>query len=288
MHGYLHSNTGDKETLLNYHSDAIFPYSAARRPLSNVEAELHFPKVFESLHIADVDDSSRPNWVVVTLKGGDPSPYFRATMAVDVSSPQYTVRYFDMHPIVTPLHFIPKDDPRRPQFEKVLRPLTASKRTAVVDGLSAVLRDQFVDPKAAEDIITALGNHLKSGAYDGYQDSWDFARRISIDMRTSHNPLLGVVFTEPRGNISNEMRRPQNHLEHLRQMNFGFGTISFDTQTVPGQTIATLPINQFMPSSADFQPIGKRFGKRLAIFLTSFLTQMLCLLTSDTIGAAIL
>ena len=38
------------------------------------------------------------------------------------------------------------------------------------------------------------------------------------------------------------------YFEELRRMNFGFGSISFDKVSVPGKTIATLPINGFVSS----------------------------------------
>lgn len=80
-----------------------------------------------------------------------------------------------------------------------------------------------------------------------------------------------VAFIEPwpRGKEGDNDDKPKNHLEDLRRMDFGFGPVSFDTDSVPGRTIATLPIIGFVPSAeefvADWQEIRAAIGDKLSI-----------------------
>jgi hypothetical protein len=63
---------------------------------------------------------------------------------------------------------------------------------------------------------------------------------------------MSVEFNEPKPNRPRGKQKPMKHLEHLKEINFAFGTVSFDTDTVRGRVIATLPINGFVPSTEDF------------------------------------
>lgn len=104
-------------------------------------------------------------------------------MVVDVSKGNHPVTKFDIHPIVTPIKFIPVDDPRRPEYEKPLQDLTPSTRRAVVDGVTKVLRDQHVIPDTVETMISALEKTLKDGDYGNIAESEEFAARLSADLQ---------------------------------------------------------------------------------------------------------
>jgi hypothetical protein len=164
-------NTADKETLLAYHSISNFPYSVASRDIGNINNELGLAQVTGGFHVADVESSSEPSTVLVVLKEKKREHYARASMAVDISKPNNPVTKFVIHPTITPIKFIPKDDPRRPRHEKALAPLTAALRRAVLDGIANVLREQYVYPELVEDMISALDTHFNDGDYDSFEKS---------------------------------------------------------------------------------------------------------------------
>jgi C-terminal processing protease CtpA/Prc len=83
---------------------------------------------------------------------------------------------------------------------------------------------------------------------------------------------MGINFIEPRSQTDpdNGDREPKHGptLEGLKQMNFGFGSITLDTASAPGKTIATLPIQGFLPSSEKtwdiWREIRAAIGERLS------------------------
>lgn len=265
-------NTGDAKTLLTYHSDDVFPYSVASHDIGNPERELMLSKGTGGFKIADIESISEPSSVVVILREKNRGSYARSSMIVDISKSNYPVTGFSIQPIITPIKFIPQDDPRRPKWEKALAPLNAIKRKAVVDGIIDVLRDQYVNPKLAEVIVDALDAHLMNGNYDHFEDSEKFAQQLTDDIHfVGHDLHMVIAFIEPRGDIPDYDKhgKPQKHLEDLRSMNFGFGNIVIDHDTVPGKVIATLPINGFFPATADFASDWQEIRKAIGDVLTS-------------------
>ena len=169
-------------------------------------------------------------------------------MSVDISRPTYPATRFNFRPTITPLDLIRKDDPLRSNYEKAMQPLTPARRRAVIDGFLDVLKEQYVDPAVAEDIRIDLEAKMGNGEYDSIHDNEKFSYQLSHDL-VSHEKHMFVLFVEPRPelNHSDAGPAPQKHLEGLQRMNFGFGTTSLDTESMPGHTIATLPINSFIP-----------------------------------------
>jgi hypothetical protein len=106
-------------------------------------------------------------------------------MLVDVSKPNYPVTNFEIHPIITPIKVIPKDDPRRPQYERALRQLNPLRRRMVVDGINKVLVEQYVNPELTQEIVNALNVHYESGDYDSLEDSEKFAQRLTEDLHAA-------------------------------------------------------------------------------------------------------
>jgi hypothetical protein len=264
-------NTADKETLVNYHSDSAFPSSILGSGTGILDRELEFARMTGGFDIADVESSSEPSSIVVILKEKAHPQYARAAMVVDTSKSSYPVTKFDIRAIVTPVKFIPKDDPRRPQYERALAPLTTERRQAVLDGLSSVIRDQYINPKLGEEIILALDAHLKDGDYAGFEENEEFAQRLTKDLNLAgHDRHMRIAFVEPRPerNQSGDGHKPESHVEDLRKVNFGFGSVSFDTDSIPSKKIATLPIIGFVPTTPDFasdwQDIQAAIGKILS------------------------
>jgi hypothetical protein len=265
-------NTGDKKTLLEYHSGPDFLYSIASQDIANILRESGLAIASGGFNVAEVESSSEPSTVVVVLKEKNREQYARASMVVDISKPNYPVTEFDMHPIITPIKFIPKDGPRRVRYEKALKPLTTPMRRAVVDGISDVLREQYVHPDLVEHLASALETHFYNGDYDSFVESEKFAGRLTADLHAAgHDKGIMIHFIDSQGQRPGHhdgRHGPPNILEYLRQMNFGFGSISLDKDTVPGKTIATLPINTFVLTekhfSSDWEEIQGEIGKILS------------------------
>jgi hypothetical protein len=249
-------NACDKETLLAYHK-SNFPYNVAGNDIGGIQDELELARMTGGFRIADVESTSTPSSVVVVLQDKNRRKYGRrygqVSIQVDISKSNYPVTAFEIHAINTPLKLIRQDDPRRPKYEKAYRPLTSVLRRKIVHGLAKVIREQYVYPELGRDIIIALETHFKNGEYDAYENGEDFAQRLTEDMHAAgHDKHMSIDFDEPPEdegwNIFPSKLRKMKLLEELRGMNFGFGSISFDKVSVPGKTIATLPINGFVPS----------------------------------------
>ena len=264
-------NTGDRKTLLEYRSSSNFSYSVTSRDIGNIDRELGLAKASGGFHIAEVESSSEPSTSVAILKEKNREQYARSSMGVDISKPNYPVTEFDIRPIITPIKFIPTDDPRRARYEKALKPLTTSMRKAVIDSVSDTLREQYIEPDLADHLISALQSHFGNGDYDNFIESKQFAERLTTDLHVAgHDKHMRILFVEPRGGRPNEdddPHEPPKRLDDLRRVNFGFGSISLDKDTLPGKTIATLPITGFVPSeerfASDWKEIRREIGKIL-------------------------
>ena len=265
-------NTGDRKTFLDYHSSSAFPYSVASRDIGDINREWGLARASGGFHIAEVESNSEPSTIVVILKEKNRAQYARSFMIVDISKPNYPVIEFDIHPIITPIKHIPKDDTRRGQYEKALQPLTKSTRKAVVHNIFNVLREQYVEPDLVDRLVSALESHVNNGDYDNIVESEQFAKRLTTDLHAAgHDKHMWILFIEPRGGRPDRddvPSEPPKHLEDLRRINFGFEAISLDKDTMPGKTIATLPITGFVPSeerfASDWKEIRAEIGKVLS------------------------
>jgi hypothetical protein len=262
-------NTADRKALLEYHTGPVFLYSVVSRDVANIDSELGLARETGGFEVVDIESISDPSTVVVVMKLLKEKvwpPYARATMVVDVSKDNYPATKFDIGPIITPINFVPEKD--RPRYEKALQSLTTETRRTVIDGVAEILRDQYIIPDTIEIMISALEAHLKKGDYDDFTDSQKFAARLTEDLHASgHDKHMRILFIEPRWGPDEEPQipPPKKILEELRSMNFGFGSVSLDQTTVPGRTIATLPIHGFIPSEPEFspahEPIREAIGK---------------------------
>jgi hypothetical protein len=261
-------NTPDEKALLEYHNSCAFPYSVASRDVATIESEVGLAKVSGGFDVVDIESISDLSTVVVVMKEKRRPIYARVTMVVDVSKDIYPATKFDIGQIITPIKFVPEKD--RPRYEKALKPLTADTRRAVIDGIAEVLRDQYVIPDTIEAMISTLESHLKNGDYDDITESEKFSFHLTDDLHASgHDEHMGIIFTEPNGEPDEPPQEPSpgKVLEDLRRINFGFRPVSLDHTTIPGRTIATLPISGFVPSEPDFpayQEIRAAIGKILS------------------------
>ena len=248
-------NTSEKEALLAYHTGSNFPYSVALRVFRSPEHELRFAKATAGFEVVKVESAEDPSYIVAVLKEKKSPRYVRAKLSIEFSNPSHPVTDFSMRPIATPLDLVPPDDPRRPEYENALAPLTPARHYAVVEGISDVLREQYVNKEIGEKVIAALNSHLENGEYETFEDIERFAKRLTEDMREVGNDKhMLVTFLEPspetNGNADSTKPQPKSYLETLRLNNFGFGVTSVDTQSSPGRSIATLPIDCFVPTDA--------------------------------------
>lgn len=152
--------------------------------------------------IADIETTSTPSSVVVVLQDKNRREYGcrynRVSMEVDTSKSNYPVTAFDIHVINTPLKLIPRDDSRRPKCEKAYRPLTSVLRRKIVDGLAKIIRERYVYSELGRDIIGAMETHLKTGEYEAYENSEDFAERLTEDIHAAgHDKHMSIDFVEP-------------------------------------------------------------------------------------------
>jgi hypothetical protein len=247
-------NTGDRNTLLKYHNGPAFPYSIASHDVSNIESEAILASASGGFNVADIESASDPSTVVVVMKEKIRPQYARATMVVDTSKDDYLATKFEIHPIITPIKFIPEDDPRRPSFKKAMQPLTADTRQALINEIAEVLRDQYIIPDMVEGIISALQAHIEKGDYNDITESVEFSERLTEDIQSAGKDMhMGVAFLGPP-NDDGESRQPppKDITDHLRNIGFGFRNTTLDQTTIPGRTIATLLITQFVPSATDF------------------------------------
>lgn len=177
-------NSGDQDTFTAYYNKSIFPSAVTSKDLSDIKslhAELSSEQASGGFDIVDIEDTSSPASVVIVLKRKKRPMHVRVFISVNVSQGHYPVTEFKINTINTPLKLVPEDDPRRPQYEKSLKPLDSSLRRKLVDAAMKVLRENYVDPELGEKIANALNSRCESGQYDEFQDSTRFAQRLTED-----------------------------------------------------------------------------------------------------------
>ncbi|KAH8658123.1 ClpP/crotonase-like domain-containing protein [Xylariales sp. PMI_506] len=249
-------NSGDPEKLKDYHQPDVFPYSAANRDISTPKNELALSKASGGFNAVLVKSDSDPENLVVYIKEKNRPIHARVNITVDMTDDRLPVKSFVIGPVSTPLELIPKDDPRREEYEKAYTKLNSTLRLKVIDGFCDVIQKHYVEPENGEKIIASLKERYANGDYDTYEESEDFSMKLRDDIdETGYDQHMRIVFHEPfqkngRNNTPDNPDEPGKPklpevFELLRQFNFGFGETSFDTKSVPGRTIATLPILGF-------------------------------------------
>ncbi len=136
-------------------------------------------------------------------------------------------------------------------YETGLQPLTKELRQKLVEEIVGVLRDEYVYPQRGEAIILVLEEKLQSGEYDSFEDSEKFSWQLNSDLRnaTTNDGRMFISFHEPPFEYEEEKEnqyRNEYRNEYLQKIQYGFGNISFDTEAIPGKTVAMLPIFQLL------------------------------------------
>jgi hypothetical protein len=82
-----------------------------------------------------------------------------------------------------------------------------------------------------------------------------------------HEKNMYVIFTEPTS-TSPQPDKPGKRFREMADINFGFGAITRDEDTVPGRVIATLALEVFIPilpsSASGWEEIRSAVGTRLS------------------------
>ncbi|KAE9378929.1 ClpP/crotonase [Stipitochalara longipes BDJ] len=199
----------------------------------------------------DFEHSDTSITVLLQQKKTHPG-YFRAKMVIDDDQPGQPITQLDLYPVATPLKMIPLDHPNRTLYEKGLQPLTPGLRERLIRSIVTVLRGQYIYPQQAEEKIAILEQNFRNGVYDGMTDSDNLYQRLATDiikLGASGEWIFEKVFInyqEPyelhaKAYLESQLN-DEGLIEHHRSIQYGFGNVSFDTESLPGKTVATLPI----------------------------------------------
>jgi hypothetical protein len=188
-------------------------------------------------------------------------------MEVVMNNPQHPVNNFTLRYIITPLELIPEDGPRAATFKKALQPLTHDLRRCIVDSMKSVLKQKHIDESIGEIVAAELEEHMARGEYDEFEDSESFARRLSRDAQLPilsdgayNNSFIFAGFHEPLDLVNpREKEGIDRQVAHLRRINYGLKPVAYDTSSVAGRTIATLPLTSmtFMQIAEARNHVGK-------------------------------
>jgi retinol-binding protein 3 len=106
-------------------------------------------------------------------------------------------------------------------------PIDRKTQAAIIDSVSAVLREEYVFPDVARKMEEFLRKNLKDGKYTEITDPAAFVERLGEDLRSvSHDKHLQIQHFSPGAmggdtTLSPLQQRTRN-LERLRAQNFGF------------------------------------------------------------------
>ncbi|RFU24068.1 hypothetical protein B7463_g12270, partial [Scytalidium lignicola] len=249
-------NSGDKETITRYHE--VNFTEAAGLPVFSVENDFSMQQFSGGFDVVEVLNSSVPSSITVLLKGKKWASYLRAEMSVDVSKDNLPATRFFFKPGNIPLHLVPNDDPRRKAYEKGLQPLTPALREAVVQELTGIIQREYIDVEIGATIVSTLQESMQNGTFDNITNSQDFSIELFSTLhRLNHTAGVFIAFSDPligtESGDAAELESPRKLFEELQERNFHFDkNISFDTSSLPGRTIATLPINSFAPTNPEY------------------------------------
>jgi len=215
------------------------------------------------LSLVDLESTPSNAELTAILQEKKNSGYFRVSIAVDFNgaqSEEIRITKLDLHPIMTPLRVIPESDPRRPAYEKGLQPLSSQLKEKIIGEISTVLGEKYINPVQGEALISILKDNLQTGQYDTFENSQEFAWRLSQDLSDDLNGSRSgglhdvlVAFHEPLPSRDEE-QVTHNREKHFDTFGDGFGDVEFDRESVKGKTIATLAITQLFNFSENGVP----------------------------------
>jgi retinol-binding protein 3 len=221
-------NSCNRGDLLAYH-ERYFPYSVASEDVATIDRELGLSHGTGGFEVKKTEGG--PNEITVTMKEKLSPRFASVTMQVDAAEPHRVAR-FDIHPIPTPDEF-------QSDTDRAANRLDAAKRHALLEAAKQNIRAHYVIPEVGDKMIAALDDHDAHGGYEGAVEGSAFAAVVTMDLRTaSHDGHIRLEFGPPPPGPGQEA--PEEHVAHLRAMNFGFGTI----ERLPGN-VARMVIDGF-------------------------------------------
>jgi retinol-binding protein 3 len=121
-------------------------------------------------------------------------------------------------------------------------PPVRQARRALIDSISATLRERYLDPVVAERMIESLHQHWERGDYDSADDG-SLAQLVRADLRAvSHDEHLGLFFGA--GGAVGARGPGPGASGGSGDRSFGFGP----SQRLSGN-VALLPIFNFVPAN---------------------------------------
>ena len=255
-------NTADEDRIsdfysTNYDEERCFGKKICMATTTTSPAHLaQFANWTGGFELMDLESTPNDTTITVLLRQKTdvfPPCYFRTTMAIDQNKPGQPISSLDIFPVMAPLKFIPKDDPDWDAYEKALQPLNPFRRERLIGDISNVLRQQHVYPDQAEEKVAIIFNNLKNGEYDSITDNEEFGMRLTIDLGKSTSSSFSgpqIGFNEPSWLLESSREAEEKQMQtmilerdkYFKEVGYGFGNITLDTETIPSKTIATLPI----------------------------------------------
>lgn len=99
--------------------------------------------------------------------------------------------------------------------------LDASTRTQLIDALLTKLRDLYVFPQVADEMATAVRQHMHEGTYDMLMDDAAFARLLTEHLQAVSHDLHLEVFYSARELATREVEKQEN-IKLYAMQHFGF------------------------------------------------------------------
>jgi hypothetical protein len=125
--------------------------------------------------------------------------------------------------------------------------MDATERKKVIDGVDTNLKEYYVEPTVAQQMIDALKTHAAKGEYDAISDGDAFAARLTKDLQdVSHDKHLRVEFSPfkipPRTSPT-----PEDEARFHQQMEHD--NCGFDKVEVLSNNVGYVKFNGFMDAS---------------------------------------
>jgi len=221
-------NSGNRDDLLAYH-EQNFPYSAASEDVGSIDREFGLSHGTGGFEVKKTEGGGTE--ITVTMKEKHSSRFASVRMQVDVAEP-HRVQRFEIHPIPTPDEFLSVD-------ERAAHRLDATKRHTLLEAIKQNIRAHYVIPAVGDKMIAALDDHDAHGNYEGAADGPAFADVVTMDLQAaSHDGHIRLIFGRLPQGPGQESH--EEHVAHLKAVNFGFGTI----ERLPGN-VAHVVIDSF-------------------------------------------
>ncbi len=118
-----------------------------------------------------------------------------------------------------------------------------------------MLRQRYAYPDQAEEKVAIILNNHKNGEYDSITDNDEFQMRVAEDLdNIPSHPSGRPYFYKPSWLLEGSREAEEEQMqetdlsedENMNEVDYGFGNITLDTETIPSKTIATLPITHIV------------------------------------------